>query len=399
MACEHRRQLRRWIIALGALLLPSFAGGQTGAPDQVLDIFDESCAFSGCHAGTGAAGNLDLTEEAVPAALINVPSSGRPQRLLIKPGDAQNSYLVQKITGAAGIDGDRMPKDGSPLSAAQLKVITDWIDALPPETPRQQVQRTYKEPFPGWSIGNLPTTWTVPTGGFMYRISHKFNSPVDAGFAEAFGLDGGAKMLTQLNFALTDNLSLNVARQRTNQTFEFGLKYRFLREKSDGSVPLSAAIYAGTDWASEKGIEDEFAFFGQLALSRQIGDRLALLLVPGILINGNFQRSDEDALVTLGIGGKFNFNRNYAVFAEVVPILAGEETAAPLVVVPSNPGKFYDTFVAGFEIHTGGHVFHIFATNSAGNSSNQYMSGGEFDLGSGDLRLGFNIYRLLNFPF
>ena len=38
----------------------------------------------------------------------------------VKPGDPDNSYLYQKITGAAGITGVKMPKGGS-LTSAQIR--------------------------------------------------------------------------------------------------------------------------------------------------------------------------------------------------------------------------------------------------------------------------------------
>ncbi|RMD94597.1 MAG: hypothetical protein D6814_14320, partial [Calditrichaeota bacterium] len=116
---------------------------------------------------------------------------------------------------------------------------------------------------------------------------------------------------------------------------------------------------------------------------------------------GNINLPDEDPLVTLGLGAKFNFNPTYALFVETVPILSGEESAAIVGTPRIENGKriFNDTFTTGIEIKAGGHVFHVFITNSGGNTTNQYMSGGNFDFADGEFRLGFNIYRVLNYPF
>jgi hypothetical protein len=35
-------------------------------------------------------------------------------------------------------------------------------------------------------------------------------------------------------------------------------------------------------------------------------------------------------------------------------------------------------------------------TNSVGLTSDQYLRGGDLDLSEGDMRLGFNIFRVLN---
>ena len=57
---------------------------------------------------------------------VGVPSVEIPSLLRIAPGDPSNSYLYRKITGA-GISGDRMPQNGPPLNAAQIKLVRDWI--------------------------------------------------------------------------------------------------------------------------------------------------------------------------------------------------------------------------------------------------------------------------------
>ena len=46
------------------------------------------------------------------------------------PGNANNSYLVMKLEGAASITGLRMPRNGPPfLTDAQVQMIRAWITA------------------------------------------------------------------------------------------------------------------------------------------------------------------------------------------------------------------------------------------------------------------------------
>lgn len=387
------------------------------APDElenaVLDIFDSKCAFAGCHTGANAPQNLDLTEAAFKANLVKVKSASVPQFLRVQPGDAANSYLIKKVKGV-GIKGDRMPRGSQPLSPGEIATLEKWINAMPADVEVEAPQRKYAQAFYGWSLANIPTAETLDKGAFLYRIAHRFRSNVDTGFDNLFGLDGGAFMMTQLAFPLTNNLNLSFARQGLNATFEIGAKWRFLRERTDGSMPVSAALYTGVDWATVKGLPDpanptatlsrtageRFAFFAQLPVTRSLGNHLSVMAVPGILLNGNVTVKSEDPLFTLGLGGKVAFNQKYAFFAETVPILSGDATAAT-INGPRTEGTnlvFNDTFVAGFEMKAGGHVFHIFVSNSAGNSTNQYLSGGDLDFGDGDMRIGFNIYRLLNYP-
>lgn len=82
-----------------------------------------------CHNPANAivAGNLDLVGPGAYARLVNVPSSGKPGAVRVIPGDADNSYLVRKLEGAADIAGERMPLNGPYLTSAQIDVIRRWI--------------------------------------------------------------------------------------------------------------------------------------------------------------------------------------------------------------------------------------------------------------------------------
>jgi hypothetical protein len=57
---------------------------------------------------------------------VGVPSVEMPGLARVTPGDPANSYLYRKITGA-GITGDRMPQNLTPLTDAQIKLVRDWI--------------------------------------------------------------------------------------------------------------------------------------------------------------------------------------------------------------------------------------------------------------------------------
>jgi hypothetical protein len=95
------------------------------------------------------------------------------------------------------------------------------------------------------------------------------------------------------------------------------------------------------------------------------------------------------------VGGRATVYRNITIFGEWVPILSGYVETRTL----GNLNRF-DSWGAGIEITTAGHVFQIVFTNSAGVATDQYLRGGDLDVRDaldGEFRLGFNIFRVLNF--
>jgi hypothetical protein len=109
-------------------LAPSFSAIQRdifSAPDSSGRV-----ACTGCHNAQGArfAGNLNLADGSAYAQLVNVASSGKPGAVRVIPGDPDNSYLIQKIEGAPGIVGQRMPRTSGPfLTPGQILIIRTWI--------------------------------------------------------------------------------------------------------------------------------------------------------------------------------------------------------------------------------------------------------------------------------
>jgi hypothetical protein len=107
-------------------------GGSTAPTftDVKTQILTPIC--SGCHSADGQApaGGLNMTSTVAWGNLVNAPSSGKSGAIRVIPGDPDNSYLVQKLEGAAGIVGLRMPRNGPPyLTDAQIALVRQWIAA------------------------------------------------------------------------------------------------------------------------------------------------------------------------------------------------------------------------------------------------------------------------------
>lgn len=93
-------------------------------------IFTPICAV--CHTGGGSSlpSSMNLTTAAAThASLVGVASTQQPSLQRVNPGNPDNSYLVHKIEGRAGITGDRMPQGGAPLDPTLIANVRAWITA------------------------------------------------------------------------------------------------------------------------------------------------------------------------------------------------------------------------------------------------------------------------------
>ena len=94
------------------------------------NVFTPKC--SGCHNGSNPAGgalpgSMDLRAGNSFASIVNVPSLEQGTLMRVKPGDADNSYLIHKVEGTAGITGAQMPFGGPFLDVPTIATLRSWI--------------------------------------------------------------------------------------------------------------------------------------------------------------------------------------------------------------------------------------------------------------------------------
>lgn len=109
-------------------LEPTFASVQS----QIFESTDvagrQACVNCHTNVGRNPSGGLNLAHAVAYDQIVNVVSARKPGAMRVIPGDPENSYLVQKLQGSAGIVGVRMPQSGPPfLTDGQILILKRWI--------------------------------------------------------------------------------------------------------------------------------------------------------------------------------------------------------------------------------------------------------------------------------
>jgi mono/diheme cytochrome c family protein len=107
-----------WLALLGIASLAKFAIAEEPIDfaRQVAPIFERRCVS--CHNQTERKGGLSVETSAAALA-------GGESGAMIEPGQPENSFLLDYITG----DKPEMPKSGPPLTAQEIATIRAWIAA------------------------------------------------------------------------------------------------------------------------------------------------------------------------------------------------------------------------------------------------------------------------------
>jgi hypothetical protein len=97
---------------------------------DIVPIFERRCGIGGCHSELARQAGLVLTATAAHAALVDKPAQTRIGQVLVRPGDADNSWLVIAIRDddARRLGLARMPLASGPLTPNQIQTIVNWIN-------------------------------------------------------------------------------------------------------------------------------------------------------------------------------------------------------------------------------------------------------------------------------
>ena len=262
--------------------------------------------------------------------------------------------------------------------------------------------------FKGTTVINAQTIQTVKKNTLEFNIAHRFGDMdiankqgVNLGGHTLYGLENASNIRFSFTYGITDKLSVGIGRSKMNEHVDGNLKYRFL-EQTENGMPISAAYYANAAISFVANIpEDKFvnrmSYTHQLILAKKITRGISLEVLPTYIHRNYVDQTishptnkavDENDIFAIGVAGRFKITKRMAFVFDYFHAFSEFRTA---------DNNFYDAIGAGIEIETGGHVFHINVTNSAGLITNDIIPYTTSDWGQGGYKLGFNISRVFSF--
>tara|TARA_B100001964_G_C14120713_1_gene548179 strand:+ start:196 stop:738 length:543 start_codon:yes stop_codon:yes gene_type:complete len=85
-------------------------------------------SFCSCHLSPNPPKGLSLDGTDAYDLLVEVPSSGRSNRILVVPGSPDESYLIHKLEGEPDISGRQMPRNRPARPQSEIEILRAWIE-------------------------------------------------------------------------------------------------------------------------------------------------------------------------------------------------------------------------------------------------------------------------------
>lgn len=229
------------------------------------------------------------------------------------------------------------------------------------------------------------------------RIRHHFGD-IGGRFGSAhtlYGLDVATDLFIGLDYGVTDDFTVSVGRSKQDELFNFSGKYKLLKQKSNGTMPINMTLFAQLGWIAREPFNeseftqysDRFSYFFQSIISRKFSSRLSLEVMPGFLVRNNMEdEGDSKNLFSLGFAGRMKITKRLSFVADYT-VVNGLSRPKDLTEA------YYNPFGVGLEIETGGHIFSLNFMNSEYIVENNFIPNTKKSWGKGGVRFGFTISR------
>ncbi|KQK26704.1 hypothetical protein AR438_05530 [Chryseobacterium aquaticum] len=217
-------------------------------------------------------------------------------------------------------------------------------------------------------------------------VAHRFGD-ISTGFKNFFGLDDASTKLGVI-YGVTDGLSLSLSRETNMKTFEFGAKYKLLKQNENFPVEVVGynVMAANTDLDKDNyphlQFGDRLSYLTQALISRRFSDDFSLQLSPSYVHKNLYDQNIENNNQFLaGLGGRYKISKRISINAEYF-------------VNFDNHSFYKNPLSLGMDIETGGHVFQLLFSNSQLNSDIGYLTNATGKWEKGQIFFGFNLYRV-----
>jgi len=250
---------------------------------------------------------------------------------------------------------------------------------------RYKTETTYDTAFWTSTLYAQSTTHFLEARNLNVTIMHSFGLATSNVIRDFFGLDNPPNVRLGLDYGITDRWEAGIGRSTLMNLVDFRSKYALLRQKSDGSMPLSLSIkgdLAIVTQQDRKPFSDDLSTLFSAVFSRRFNNVFDLQISPMWAHFNDVDPGDTNDLFSIGLGSQIHLSKRFSLVAEYFPVLGDR-----------NPGT-KNAFTLGLDIQTGGHVFQLFFTSSYWHLEQYVLAQNQEQFWAGDFRFGFNINRL-----
>jgi hypothetical protein len=279
----------------------------------------------------------------------------------------------------------------------------DLLGMLQTEGSDDAIKNTFKSTM----VVNAQTNETVAKRVLDFRITHRFGNMGTAaggGPHSLWGFDHASNIRFSFDYGITDDLQVGIGRSKMREHIDGNIKYRLLQQ-TEQKIPISVTLYSIAAFTPERDVTDRykkaahrFSYVHQMIIARKFGDKFSFAVLPTFVhrnlvdneANPGNEQPETNDFFSLGFAGRFKLTHRTVLVADYFRNFSPYRYDNPRT-------PYFNPLSVGLEIETGGHVFHVNVSNSAGIIENDFLPYTRDNWLDGGFKLGFHISRVFQF--
>lgn len=257
--------------------------------------------------------------------------------------------------------------------------------------PKEKIAYTFKTS----RLINLATNEQVKKGELDFRIAHRFGDVAGKGGGAStfFGFDQIADIRFSFDYGISDKWAIGIGRSKGayawSQVFDLNTKYKILEQETNG-MPLGVSFNGGILYTTmtsstdpsqvtyfSKSAAHRLQYYGQALLVKKISSKLSVILAPTAIQRNLVMINDLNTQFAVGIGARMKISKRAAIIADFYQIINKSNFQKTSGYLPP--------IGLGYELETGGHVFHVLLSNNRGLVEPQFITENTDDLTLGQI--------------
>jgi hypothetical protein len=287
------------------------------------------------------------------------------------------------------------------LSVYNLHAQDNLMDVLAEDEPveNRKLFATFKSTY----LINAQTNESVKAKTLDFRITHRFGDVAgsNGGAHSLYGFDNANNIRFSFDYGVTNRLQLGFGRSKSQELLDGSIKFKIWEQREKG-LPLSIGAYANVALTPQKDLNNKYTAFSdrlsysyQLIFTSKVNERFSVGLLPTYLhrnlvqagVNSANGAAETNGMFALAAMGRLKVTHSLAVIAEYFQVFSNYR-------IKNSVNPYYMPLGVGVEIETGGHVFQINLTNTAGIINNDFLVNSGDSWLKGQYKLGFTISRV-----
>jgi Membrane bound beta barrel domain (DUF5777) len=288
----------------------------------------------------------------------------------------------------------------SSLAYSQDDELSKLVDDNTKNTAKEPVTATFKTT----RLINLTTNEQVKKGELDFRIAHRFDDMAGPGkgLSNFFGFDNISDIRFSFDYGISNRWAIGFGRSKgsysQSQVFDLNSKFKIKEQETNG-FPLAISAHAGMTYTTmpssgapssvtnfDKSAAHRIHYYAQLILAKKINPNISVILAPTVVHRNLVDMGDNNTTYAVAAGARVKISKRSAIIADYYQVLN--------VSSFQNGINLQMPFGLGWELETGGHVFHVLLSNNRGLVESQFLPANNDKISLGQIRLGFNISRV-----